>query len=338
MNISVIIPVYNVEKYVERCILSIMNQTYTESVECIVVDDCTPDNSMKIVEKMVSDYKGQIQFKLLYHEHNRGLAAVRNTGLAAATGDYIIHIDSDDYCELDMLEKMYAKAIEENADIVVADYWTSGEDSEIYSANIVPDNKMERIKSILQNRLPAYLWRQLMRRSLFEDNLIRSNDGIDFREDVILVCKLYYYAPKVVHLPKAFVHYVQYNTTSYTKVQGRKSLNDLIEGESAILSFFEEKNMGSKLNHELLGMRISDMQLLLFRSKGKLQKQWLARYADITTMKVIKHSVFGKGVGRYWKLAFFFASLRMLWMHNLMRAVWTVLRKKQAQRIIFFSE
>ena len=70
MNISVIIPVYNVEKYVERCILSIMSQTYTESVECIVVNDCTPDNSMKIVEKMVSDYKGQIQFKLLYHEHN----------------------------------------------------------------------------------------------------------------------------------------------------------------------------------------------------------------------------------------------------------------------------
>lgn len=122
MNISVIIPVYNVEKYVERCILSIMSQTYTESVECIVVNDCTPDNSMKIVEKMVSDYKGQIQFKLLYHEHNRGVAAVRNTGLDAASGDYIIQIDSDDYCEPDMLEKMYAKAVEEDADIVVADY------------------------------------------------------------------------------------------------------------------------------------------------------------------------------------------------------------------------
>ena len=338
MKISVIIPVYSVEKYVERCLLSIINQTYTESVECIVVNDCTPDNSMKIVEKLVADYRGKIRFNLLYHEHNKGIAAVRNTGLAAATGDYIIHIDSDDYCEPDMLEKMYAKAIEENADIVVADYWTSWGDSEIYSANTVPDNKTDRIKSILQNRLPAYMWCQLMRRSLFEDNLIRLNDGVDFREDVILVCKLYYYAPKVVHLPKAFVHYVQYNTISYTKVQGRKSLDDLIEGESVILSFFEQKKMFSKLNHELLGMRISDMQLLLFRSKGQLQKQWLARYADITMMTVIKHSAFGKGVSRYWKLAFFFASLRMLWMHNLMRTVWMVLRKKQAQRISFFSE
>ena len=123
MNISVIIPIYNVEKYVERCILSIMNQTYTESVECIVVNDCTPDNSMKIVERLVADYKGTIQFKLFHHEHNKGIAAVRNTGLYAASGDYILYIDSDDYCEPDMLEKMYAKAMEGNADVVIADYW-----------------------------------------------------------------------------------------------------------------------------------------------------------------------------------------------------------------------
>lgn len=105
MNISVIIPVYNVERYVERCLLSIINQTYTESVECIVVNDCTPDNSMKIVEKLVADYKGSIQFKLLCHKHNRGLAAVRNTGINNAGGKYIVHVDSDDYCEPDMLEK-----------------------------------------------------------------------------------------------------------------------------------------------------------------------------------------------------------------------------------------
>lgn len=121
MNISVIIPVYKVEKFVERCVRSIMNQTYTEGVECIIVNDCTPDDSMKIVEKLIADYTGTICFKLLYHKQNCGLAAVRNTGMSAATGEYILHIDSDDYCEPDMLEKMYSKAIEENADIVVAD-------------------------------------------------------------------------------------------------------------------------------------------------------------------------------------------------------------------------
>ena len=122
MNISVIIPIYNVEKFVERCILSIINQTYTKEVECIIVNDCTPDSSMKIVERLVADYKGQIRFKLLNHERNKGIAAVRNTGLNAASGDYIIYIDSDDYCEQDMLEKMYTKAVEEDADVIVAEF------------------------------------------------------------------------------------------------------------------------------------------------------------------------------------------------------------------------
>lgn len=131
MNISVIIPIYNVEKFVERCILSIINQTYTKEVECIIVNDCTPDSSMKIVERLVADYKGQIRFKLLNHERNKGIAAVRNTGLNAASGDYIIYIDSDDYCEQDMLEKMYTKAVEEDADVIVADFWDTYPDKEI---------------------------------------------------------------------------------------------------------------------------------------------------------------------------------------------------------------
>ena len=73
MNVSVIIPIYNVEKYAERCILSIMNQSYTEDVECIVVNDCTPDNSMKIVERLVADYKGPIQFTLMDVLHHPGM-------------------------------------------------------------------------------------------------------------------------------------------------------------------------------------------------------------------------------------------------------------------------
>lgn len=243
MNISVIIPVYNVEKYVERCILSIMSQTYTESVECIVVNDCTPDNSMKIVEKMVSDYKGQIQFKLLYHEHNRGVAAVRNTGLDAASGDYIIQIDSDDYCEPDMLEKMYAKAVEEDADIVVADYWRSGADRELYCTNIVSATKISRIKDFLQNKRQGYLWCQLIRRLLLVDHHIKLDEGIDFAEDFNLSCKMYCYAENVAYIPKAFVHYVQYNMSSYVKSMGRKSLENIIQGEKAIMNFFEEKGM-----------------------------------------------------------------------------------------------
>ena len=190
MNISVIIPIYNVEKFVERCILSIINQTYTKEVECIIVNDCTPDSSMKIVERLVADYKGQIRFKLLNHERNKGIAAVRNTGLNAASGDYIIYIDSDDYCEQDMLEKMYTKAVEEDADVIVADFWDTYPDKEIYVA---------------QGKIVVAVWNKMVRRRLLIENDLSFIEGIDMGEDVLLTHRLFSLIPKVVHVPEAFV-------------------------------------------------------------------------------------------------------------------------------------
>ncbi len=338
MNISVIIPVYNVEKYVERCIFSIMSQTYTESVECIVVNDCTPDSSMEIVEKMVSGYKGQIQFKLLYHEQNRGLAAVRNTGLYAASGDYIIHIDSDDYCEPDMLEKMYAKAVEEDADIVVADHWISWADRELYHTNIVSATKIGRIKDFLQDKRQGYLWCQLIRRLLLVDNHITSDEGIDFAEDFNLSCKMYYYAENVAYVPKAFVHYVQYNMSSYVKSMGRKSLEDIIQGEKVILNFFEEKGISMDLYEDLLVWRVLNFGVLLFRSEGEWQKRIFSLYSDIAPFLKLKYLIIRRRGSFYWLVANSFASLRMLFVYNLMRAFWKILRKRQARKISFFSE
>lgn len=293
MNISVIIPVYNVEKYVERCLLSIMNQTYTESVECIVVNDCTPDDSMKIVENLVADYKGSIQFKLLSHEHNRGLAAVRNTGMEAATGDYIIHIDSDDYCELDMLEKMYAKAIEEDADIVGADYWISYTNHDVYHKTCLPNNFIDRLRCHLAGSRPSICYNVglLIKRTLFLENNLKYIEGVDHGEDTIMLSFLYYYASKVAHLPFAFVHYVQYNLSSYTKSKSLKSLKDLIEGEKIILFFLQEKNLSDKLHREILGFRIGHMRTIFSNSKGDIRKKMLSNYEDITFCKIFLHFI-----------------------------------------------
>ena len=97
-SISIIIPVYNVEKYIEACLHSVMAQTYTGPMECILVDDCGQDNSIGVAEKMISDYQGTIHFRILHHDHNRGQSAARNTGMDAATGEYIFFSDSDDSC------------------------------------------------------------------------------------------------------------------------------------------------------------------------------------------------------------------------------------------------
>lgn len=96
MKVSIIIPVYNVSDYVERCLNSVMAQTYTD-LECIIVDDCTPDDSIAKCERMIAQYDGPIEFKILHHKHNRGLSAARNTGIDASIGESVYFLDSDDW-------------------------------------------------------------------------------------------------------------------------------------------------------------------------------------------------------------------------------------------------
>jgi len=107
--ISVIIPIYNVEKYIVRCLSSVIHQTFKGDIECIVVDDCGIDNSFSIAKQFISEYNGNVSFRMIRHEHNRGLSAARNTGTLEATGEYIYYLDSDDELPLNALELMAAQ-------------------------------------------------------------------------------------------------------------------------------------------------------------------------------------------------------------------------------------
>lgn len=106
IKVTLVVPVYNVADYIKRCLNSIILQTYTGPLECILVDDCGKDNSVSIAKKIIEEYKGQFSFRILHHEHNRGLSAARNTGLKAATGDYIYYLDSDDELPQNAIELM----------------------------------------------------------------------------------------------------------------------------------------------------------------------------------------------------------------------------------------
>ena len=118
-KISVIVPVYGVEKYIERCARSLFEQTL-EDIEYIFVDDCTPDNSISILCKVLSDYPNRKkQVKILHHEKNKGLAQARQTGLKIASGEYIAHCDSDDWVDKDLYEIAHNKAKSESLDVVV---------------------------------------------------------------------------------------------------------------------------------------------------------------------------------------------------------------------------
>ena len=107
ITVSLIIPVYKVSLYIERCLKSVIKQTYNH-FECILVDDASPDDSIAKCEQIITSYEGPIQFRILHHQENRGLSAARNTGIEAATGDYLLFIDSDDLISNDCVEKLTA--------------------------------------------------------------------------------------------------------------------------------------------------------------------------------------------------------------------------------------
>ena len=126
-RISVVVPVYNVEAYITDCLLSVMRQAYDGPLECVLVDDCGNDMSLEIAERLIANYDGPITFKVVHHEHNRGLSAARNTGMDAATGEYVYFLDSDDWISDDCIERLAEPLRQKEFDIVVGDYKIIGE-------------------------------------------------------------------------------------------------------------------------------------------------------------------------------------------------------------------
>ena len=184
--VSVIIPVYNVSSYIERCIHSVINQTYTD-FECILVDDCGTDDSMAICERMIAEYEGNIRFHIIHHEHNRGLSAARNTGTDSATGDYILYLDSDDAITPDCIEKLIAPILDDDSVEMVM-----GNADWMYEASVsqspqvskhenedLRDNEAIRHCFFDRKCIEKAAWNKLISRNFI------NNHGLSFKEGVL---------------------------------------------------------------------------------------------------------------------------------------------------------
>lgn len=167
-NVSIVIPIYNVEPHIIRCLRSIVNQTY-HHIECILIDDCSTDESMIFVEKFIKDYSGEIRFRILRHKHNCGLSAARNTGMKAANGDYIYFMDSDDAITPDCIETLLNIANKyPDADYVQGNTVTGSE--QLMEGDIDPDvpeyvNDRLQLENIILCKTHRTAWNRLLKRS-----------------------------------------------------------------------------------------------------------------------------------------------------------------------------
>ena len=194
MKVSILVPVYNVEKYFARCLETLFSQTYS-GIEYVFVNDCTPDKSMYVLQETLEKYPSRANsVKIIENKQNLGIAIVRNTLLENATGEYVLFVDSDDWIEVDAIEKFVDKALQSNADIVGCDYFEEYHDRQVLFKQSYPSHHVEAMKAMTLLRIKGVLWKLFMRRELIVHNNIYFVPEVQFGEDYIFCCKLFFYA------------------------------------------------------------------------------------------------------------------------------------------------
>lgn len=276
-KVSVIVPVYGVEKFVEHCAVSLMEQTL-DGIECIFVDDCTPDSSVDIIRDVISRYPER-DTRIVSHSENRGLPTARNTGLELATGKYVFHCDGDDWIEPDMLEKMYAVAENANADIVYCDFYLSYEKNERYMSNPCLESREELLRQgFLSGAMKYNVWNKLVRRSLYTDNGILFPDGHSMGEDMTMI-RLTACAERVKYLPEALYHYVQTNSSAFSKTQSQKQLDDIQYNVDTTVSFLREK-YGDNIEDDIRNFKLSIKFPFLISDNREQYRLWEEWYPE----------------------------------------------------------
>ena len=204
-DISVIVPVYGVEAWIGRCAESLLAQTLdAERVEYIFVDDCSPDGSVGILEEVIARYPSR-RCTVLRHEENRGLPAARNTGLAAATGRYVYHCDSDDYLEPEMLSNLLDAALAADADIAWCDFYLDyGDRRRRMAARDYPDADALLRRGFLAGDMKYNVWNKLVLRDLYDG--VEFPAGHSMGEDMTMIL-LAARASKVAYVPEALYNY-----------------------------------------------------------------------------------------------------------------------------------
>lgn len=211
-NISIIIPIYNVEQYIEECLQSVADQTMTDGVECILVDDCGKDNSASIAKQFIDSYHGNIKFRFVQREKNGGLSAARNSGIRVASGMYVYFLDSDDYLIAEAMESLWALAEKyEDVDLMPALYITDGKrymsQFNEYSFPGFSDNQYLIKRSLLDyDCIPVTAHNRLIRRELIFNNNLWFKEGI-IHEDNYWTFFLAKCVKRMVFCPEKLYYY-----------------------------------------------------------------------------------------------------------------------------------
>jgi len=245
VSVSVIVPVYNVEKYLDECLSSLVNQTLSE-LEIIVVNDGTKDNSQSIIDHYVKQYPNKVVSLI---KENGGLGDARNYGIPYAKGEYIGFVDSDDVVHLEMYEKMFNKAKLEDSDLVLCDleYFYETSKERMVKEGLVQIENIEVNKTVFLS--PLFAWNKLYRKSLFIESELKYPIGLWY-EDIPVTVPFFTLAKKISYVPETLIYYRQRSTSIMGSVDNPK-VKDIFDIMHLCLTYFKDHNLLETYHDEL---------------------------------------------------------------------------------------
>ncbi|WP_230301229.1 glycosyltransferase family 2 protein [Peribacillus simplex] len=264
---SIIVPVYNVEKYIDKCLYSLANQTLN-NIEIIIVNDGSTDNSQSVIDKYVSEYGDKM---ISFKKENGGLSDARNFGLKYANGEYIGFVDPDDWVEHEMYERLYDYAKERNADIVISDFIYEPE-SYITNSALISNIDLSLKKNPEMLLIEPSVCNKLFKKSLFDVHAIDFPKGL-LHEDRVTIAKLFFYSEKTVYIGEAFYHYLKQREESITTSRNIKKFSDIIVVLNKMEQFFIQKNFIIPVQQSLETLIINSYFSFCIRAVNELNNE-----------------------------------------------------------------
>ena len=244
-KISILVPVYDVERYIERCARSLFEQTFKE-LEYVFVNDCTPDKSIEILKAVTNEYpQRRDTVKIVSHKRHRGPAAARNTAIDAAAGEFVCYVDSDDWIEPDAIDLLATRQIDNDADMVSGNRTVHyPEKSDVFQEPKYQSKEAMTLQ-MMQHTWDHFITGRLIRKSLFDDYGLRFNEGLDVAEDRYMMTLLAYHASCFDTVDTVVYHYERRNENAITIGNDKNRVyagnRQELENILVLKRFFEDK-------------------------------------------------------------------------------------------------
>lgn len=260
-QVSILVPIYNVEAYIERCARSLFEQTF-QSIEYIFIDDCSPDNSLQILKNIILEYPNRKDsIKIICNENNLGIGFVRNQAIDIACGKFVLYVDSDDFIANNAVELLYNEAVLNKADIVTADFYLYYDENNKTFLSYKPETvPLSFFRQLVEKRIPSYLCNKLIRISLYKKYDIKIPLGINFMEDFSTLPRLVFYSRKIVTLSYP-LYYYQQNKYSYCNSLTTNSITSAFKSIETIESFIIDNSI--EINKYAISTNICKLQTKL---------------------------------------------------------------------------